>query len=293
MVRHVLRWSGAAAAAVAVLLAAAPLIAAGEVLSGMCVGVPEADLIELWVGSAAEMVTVRLAGVDGDSLRDSYGMFSQAQTKELVFGKPVQVEVVERTSTGLVVGRVLVDGNDLAALIVSQGLTRRETNTTVGAPPEDAEARARRQRLGLGGQSPPRPSPTPLRDHSNLRLSDIAWQVDRKRARNPWPTPTAGPERGVTIDMTIHSWVGANQDELIMNWGLPTSILNDGRGGRILVYERHLDPDQRKADPDTRPWRSQGRYDRQLGVWVYSERFFVDPSGRIYDHRWDVPPQER
>jgi len=262
---------------------------ADEVLSGMCVGVPEADVIEVWVGSATEVVRVRLAGVDRDSLLRAYGSYALVQTKELVYGKPVEVMVQERGADGVVLGRVFVDQRDLASIIVSQGLARRDTSSTSGTRLEPAEESARSERRGLWAHTPPTPSPTPARSRSDLSLSDIAWQVDRKRAKAPWPTPTPGVGQGATIEMTLDSWVGSSESDLITNWGVPTRVTSDGRDGRILVYERRLDPQQTDADLDTRPWRSLGRYDRQLKAWVYSEQFFIDASGRIYDHRWDTP----
>lgn len=40
-----------------------------------------------------------------------------------------------------------------------------------------------------------------------------------------------------TINRIMDSWVGHYQSELISQWGSPTKIVSDGKGGNIIVYE--------------------------------------------------------
>jgi hypothetical protein len=37
-------------------------------------------------------------------------------------------------------------------------------------------------------------------------------------------------------ERTMKSWLGHHKSDLVMAWGPPHAVLEDGRGGRILVY---------------------------------------------------------
>ena len=39
-----------------------------------------------------------------------------------------------------------------------------------------------------------------------------------------------------SIDNTMKSWMGHNQSDLIASWGPPQQVMDDGQGGKILVY---------------------------------------------------------
>ena len=112
-------------------LAFAPVLCAAETLKGTCIRAPAADRLEVWLGQDDGIVTVRLAGIDADSLREGFQRYATLFTRNRAVGKPVTVEVHSRSTGGEVTGRVIVDHVDLSYLIVSEGLAR-----TSGAAPK-------------------------------------------------------------------------------------------------------------------------------------------------------------
>jgi endonuclease YncB( thermonuclease family) len=276
--RHRCRAIATVLAVVGAGLLAAPAATAGEVLRGTCVGVPEADRIEVWLGPAHGVVTVILDGVDGVSLRQSYGRYAQLYVQDQVRGKEVTVEVRVRRGPREVVGRVIVDRRDLAYQIIAEGLAVYDGRAPSGQRLQVAEERARQGGRGLWAGSNPTPTPEVERQ---LTLSDIAWQLDEQRARAPWPTPTPAGTPDPTIEARIEGWVGAHQDELLVAWGAPSRLEGDGRGGTILVYDRFVDGEGRPVAGD--------EVEGGTVVKVLSELFFVDPEGVIYHRATELP----
>ena len=43
-------------------------------------------------------------------------------------------------------------------------------------------------------------------------------------------------ERYFSVERTMTSWLGHHQSELLMSWGPPSQIMDDGSGGKIIVY---------------------------------------------------------
>lgn len=75
----------------------------------------------------------------------------------------------------------------------------------------------------------------------------------------------------------MDSWMGSNQHALIMSWGPPDRTADDGAGGQILIYGRHV-------------------YAPSLGwnFWEY-KMMYAHADGTIYHwvmKREQVPPQQ-
>lgn len=43
---------------------------------------------------------------------------------------------------------------------------------------------------------------------------------------------------GKQISSAMNSWVGVHYSQLMMSWGPPQQVFDDGNGGRILLYTR-------------------------------------------------------
>lgn len=102
------------------------------------------------------------------------------------------------------------------------------------------------------------------------------------------------------VNKVMQSWQGANYADLIMSWGPPQRIYDDGNGGRILVYT------------SSRSWTTPGQSVTSTSVqaqaygntiWGQAQSitqyvppqtqgytawrmFRVDRSGRIYNWSW-------
>lgn len=101
----------------------------------------------LTVATAAGTVDIRLAHVRAPERGHFYWSRARRALGELVFDRRVVVEPLTVTEPGL--ARLLVDGRDVAALLVSRGLLL----TGPGAPAalRSLEAEARRRGLGIWG----------------------------------------------------------------------------------------------------------------------------------------------
>lgn len=42
--------------------------------------------------------------------------------------------------------------------------------------------------------------------------------------------------RKIAIEESMKSWVGLNANDLIMSWGPPSEVVDDGKGGKYIVY---------------------------------------------------------
>lgn len=102
------------------------------------------------------------------------------------------------------------------------------------------------------------------------------------------------------INTMMKSWVGHHYSELLMSWGPPQAVYDDGRGGRILVYTQE------------RQWTTPGRavttttgsatvYDNWIWGQAQSVTYFqpggtsgytayrmfqINSSGYIYNWSW-------
>src|SRR6266705_5303454 len=79
------------------------------------------------------------------------------------------------------------------------------------------------------------------------------------------------------INNAMHSWQGHHYSELIMSWGPPQAVYDDGAGGRILVYTQQ------------RQWTTPGRttttttaqatvYDNMIWANAQSYSQYVPPQ---------------
>lgn len=152
----------------------------GLAFEGKVVGVADGDTIT--VLRDREQIRVRLYGVDAPESGDAFGKVSKRFTSDLVFGRTVRVEAVDRDRYGRTVAKVfLPDGRSLGDELVRNGYAwwfRQYAATDREL--ERLEAGARRERKGLWAD----PNPIP------------PWESRAARRNAAGPTETGEP-RGV------------------------------------------------------------------------------------------------
>ena len=83
-----------------------------KTLAGKVVGIADGDTITV-LDSASRQQRVRFQGIDAPESKQAFGQRSKQGLSAMVFGKPVTVLYEELDRYGRIVGKVLVDGNDL------------------------------------------------------------------------------------------------------------------------------------------------------------------------------------
>jgi hypothetical protein len=99
----------------------------------------------------------------------------------------------------------------------------------------------------------------------------------------------------------MDSWVGNNYRDVIAAWGPPTSTIDDGKGGQILIYQEGRTSETTTSYPtlstDFRvpnsplPRHSMGitmpgSSSTQTGSYATTRSFYVNEKGIIYNWRW-------
>lgn len=104
------------------------------------------------------------------------------------------------------------------------------------------------------------------------------------------------------LNETMNSWVGHSASELIMAWGPPQAVYDDGQGGRVVVYthERHFTTAPATATTSTTLNATVYNNDLVLGqaqsITTFTPAqtsgytawrvFQIDQAGRIYNWSW-------
>ena len=91
-----------------------------EVLWGTVIEVHDGDTITL--KSEAGLKKIRLAGIDAPELNQPYGVESRSALREAVIEKQVHVETSKTDKYGRVVGKVILDGQDINLKQVQSGM---------------------------------------------------------------------------------------------------------------------------------------------------------------------------
>ncbi len=116
------------------------------------VGVSDGDTIAVLHNGKGERV--RLHGIDCPEKRQAFGKRAKQLTSNLVFGKTVTVQVVDRDRYGRTVGVVLLpDGRSLNHELVRAGLAWMYRRYTNEQSLSDLEEEAQAARRGLWGDS--------------------------------------------------------------------------------------------------------------------------------------------
>lgn len=134
-------------------------ISEGEIASGRCVGVHDGDSITVLLETPDGMrqSKIRLDAIDAPELGQAFSSRSRKTLVELVFQKECQVESLGQDKYGRTIGRVSVDGLDVNAAMLEEGMAWHY------AKYDDREVMAARQEAakqeGFGLWADPNPIP--------------------------------------------------------------------------------------------------------------------------------------
>lgn len=104
-----MRWLSKIAASCCVLFFSLHVVA--EVVSGTVVAVHDGDTITLKTNS--EEKKIRLASIDAPELNQAYGAEARNMLKGLVLGKQVQVDFSKKDKYSRLVGKVILNSDDI------------------------------------------------------------------------------------------------------------------------------------------------------------------------------------
>ena len=102
------------------------------------------------------------------------------------------------------------------------------------------------------------------------------------------------------INNKMNSWMGHNYSELIMSWGPPQRVYDDGQGGRILVYtsiREWTTPGNATTETTGQATINENTISGQAQsvttytppeTWGYTayRMFAINKDGRIYKYSW-------
>lgn len=128
--------------------------AAAAVLNGIVVGVTDGDTVTV-LDSSRKQHKVRLAGIDAPEAHQAFGQRSRQYLASLVFRQQLTVEWSKHDRFGRILGKVLLDGNDVNLKLVEAGLAwfyrqyAHEQSPSDAMRYADAENEAREKHIGL------------------------------------------------------------------------------------------------------------------------------------------------
>jgi endonuclease YncB( thermonuclease family) len=172
-------------------------------LSGTVVRVADGDTITI-LDAQRVQDRVRLQGIDAPERKQAFSEISRQNLARLVFGKELSIEYTKLDQYGRIVGKLLVDGEDICLDQIRAGLAWHYKEYEKEQSPADrqlyanAEQEARSQKLGLWQDSDPTP-PWNFRHKPGLSKESDS-EVEPRRADYP-PIKPAAP--GNLISTTL------------------------------------------------------------------------------------------
>jgi endonuclease YncB( thermonuclease family) len=161
----------------AVIVLQLALLQAGKgwAWTGEVVGVADGDTITV-LRDGHEQVKIRFYGIDAPESGQPYGKASKKHLSSLVYGKSVQVEVMDTDRYGRTVARIFVDGTDVNAAQLLSGnawLYERYCKDWVCGEWLGLQAEARSRGAGLWAARNPTPPWQWRRDEKESALSRV------------------------------------------------------------------------------------------------------------------------
>lgn len=103
------------------LLLLVPALAWADLITGKVVGVHDGDTLTV-LNAGKVQHKIRLAGIDAPELGQAYGQASKKHLAELVAGKTVSVEWDRLDKYRRIIGKVLLDGQDVCLAQITAGM---------------------------------------------------------------------------------------------------------------------------------------------------------------------------
>ena len=123
-------------------------------LQGKVVHITDGDTLTI-LTNANEQVTIRLAGIDTPEKAQPFGNKAKQALAALSFQKQASVEVETKDRYGRTVGRVIVNGKDVNAELVRQGMAWVYRKYTNDQKLYALEAEAKQAKRGLWASDKP------------------------------------------------------------------------------------------------------------------------------------------
>ena len=131
-----------------------PPPAGSQTLAGRVVRIADGDTITV-LDATNTQYRIRLSGIDAPELHQAFGSRSKQNLSDWVFGKDVTVEYYKTDQYGRLVGKIIVNGQDINLEQVKAGMAWHYKEYEREQSPEDrelyarAEDEARAQHRGL------------------------------------------------------------------------------------------------------------------------------------------------
>jgi endonuclease YncB( thermonuclease family) len=133
---------------------------AAHLLEGKVVSVADGDTVTV-LDDQKEQHKIRLLGIDAPEKSQAFGEKSKQSLRDMVHGKRVQVTYAKRDKYGRIVGKVMLDDEDICHQQIKRGLAWHYKKYQNEQTPEDrdtyseSENAARSQKLGLWTDAQP------------------------------------------------------------------------------------------------------------------------------------------
>ncbi len=133
-----------------------------EVLVGRVIAVADGDTVTV-LDAARQQHRIRLVGIDAPERGQAFGNRARQHLADRVFQREVQVEYDKRDRYGRILGKIVLDGEDINLMMVRDGMAwhyrqfqrdQRPADRTLYA---DAEREARAAGRGLWADAHPQP----------------------------------------------------------------------------------------------------------------------------------------
>lgn len=139
-----------------ILLLLTQLSAQAEILEGKVVKIADGDTLTL-LTSSNQQVKIRLAGIDTPEKKQPFGNKAKQALAKLAFQKQALIEVETIDRYGRTVGIVFVNGLNVNAELVKQGMAWVYRKYTKDKALYELESKAREKKLGLWLEENPIP----------------------------------------------------------------------------------------------------------------------------------------
>ncbi len=125
----------------------------GAVFKGWCVKILDGDTVVVYVNK--KMLKIRLAYIDCPESDQPFGPESIQFVTSLKLKKKVQVENESYAEDGLLIGRVIINNQDLSMILVEAGLAWYYKDHGAERYLAKAQRKAKRNKIGLWIQKKP------------------------------------------------------------------------------------------------------------------------------------------
>lgn len=91
-----------------------------------------------------------------------------------------------------------------------------------------------------------------------------------------------------TRQQVLNSWVGSTKQRLILSWGPPTSVSDDGNGGEVLIYDKRVNTGTTTRGTAYINSDNTVDYNTRTYGGVITRRYmmYVDKDEKIYHWRY-------